>query len=146
MARFRRILHPTDFSAASRRALAVALDLAKTQRAELTIAHVLAPPVTPVGEGYIPPGTYALLDASARRTATAQLKRLQTRARAAGLRTRVQLLDGIAHEQIVRLARRSDLVVLGTHGRTGLPRLFLGSVAARVVALASCPVLTVRGR
>lgn len=146
MTRFRRILHPTDFSTASRRALKMAVDLARANRAELTIAHVLAPPVTPIGEGYIPPGTYALLDAAGRRTATAQLRRLQARARAAGLRTRVLLLDGIAHEQIVRRAKRSDLVVIGTHGRTGLPRLFLGSVAARVVALAPCPVLTVRGR
>jgi nucleotide-binding universal stress UspA family protein len=48
----------------------------------------------------------------------------------------------------VRAARskRADVLVLGTHGRTGLPRFFLGSVAARVLATAPCPVLTVRGR
>ena len=49
---------------------------------------------------------------------------------------------------IVRLARReaADLIVIGTHGRSGLGRLFMGSVAARVLATAKCPVLTVRGR
>jgi universal stress protein A len=55
---------------------------------------------------------------------------------------------GSPYEVIVRAARskRVDVLVLGTHGRTGLPRFFLGSVAARVLATAPCPVLTVRGR
>ena len=58
------------------------------------------------------------------------------------------LVEGVPHEQIVRLARskRADVVVMGTHGRSGLAKLFLGSVAGRVVAAAPCPVLTVRGR
>ena len=63
--------------------------------------------------------------------------------------SRPVLVDaGVAAEQIVRLARarRADLIVMGTHGRTGFTRALLGSVAARVVALAACPVLTVRGR
>ncbi len=58
------------------------------------------------------------------------------------------LLEGVADDQIIRAARRrkADLIVIGTHGRMGLARLFLGSVASRVVAGAKCPVLTVRGR
>ena len=58
------------------------------------------------------------------------------------------LLDGTAHERIVRAARskRADLIVIGTHGRMGLARLFLGSVAGRVVATATRPVMTVRGK
>jgi len=58
------------------------------------------------------------------------------------------LLKGAAHEAIVKAARahRADMIVVGTHGRTGVARFFVGSVAARVVAAASCPVLTVRGR
>jgi universal stress protein A len=57
-------------------------------------------------------------------------------------------VEGVAHEQIARIARarRCDLIVMGTHGRTGVARFFLGSVAARVAATAPCPVLTVRGR
>ena len=55
-------------------------------------------------------------------------------------------MEGIAHEQIVRAARRTDLVVMGTHGRSGLAKFFLGSVAGRVVSAAPCPVLTVRGK
>jgi nucleotide-binding universal stress UspA family protein len=77
-----------------------------------------------------------------------QMNRLLARARKAGVRARGQLLDGVAHEAIVRAARRQgvDRLVMGTHGRTGVARLFLGSVAARVTATAPCPVLTVRGR
>jgi nucleotide-binding universal stress UspA family protein len=58
------------------------------------------------------------------------------------------LLEGVTHEQIVRTAKRqrADVIVMGTHGRTGVARFFLGSVAARAAAMAPCPVLTVRGR
>ena len=58
------------------------------------------------------------------------------------------LLDGVAHEQIARAAKskKADLIVIDTHGRTGLAKFFLGSVASRVVAAAPCPVLTVRGK
>lgn len=58
------------------------------------------------------------------------------------------LTEGVPYERIVRAARskRSDLIVIGTHGRTGFSRVFVGSVAERVVRLAPCPVLTVRGR
>ena len=65
MARIRRILHPTDFSSASRAALKRALELARTSRAQLIIAHVIEPTVPMVGEGYIPPQTYAAIEASA---------------------------------------------------------------------------------
>jgi nucleotide-binding universal stress UspA family protein len=58
------------------------------------------------------------------------------------------LLKGLAYEQIVKTAksRKANMIVIGTHGRTGLSKLFMGSVAGRVASLASCPVVTVRGR
>jgi universal stress protein A len=63
------------------------------------------------------------------------------------MRATAFLLDGAPHKQIARTARRmrADVIVIGTHGRTGLPRAFLGNVAERVIRLAPCPVLTVRG-
>jgi nucleotide-binding universal stress UspA family protein len=148
MTRFRRILHPTDFSAPSRRAFTTALRLARADGAALTIVHVLVPAFPPVGGIYasIPPAAYEAIEAAARRRAEAALARLVTRARAARVRARGLLVTGIPHEQIVRRARQADLIVIGTHGRTGLPRLLLGSVAARVITLARRPVLTVRGR
>lgn len=147
---FKRILHATDFSKASGPALAKAIALARQNRAPLTIVHVLAPTVIPVGGdfGYVPPRTYETLDRNARQYAQKHLAALGARARKAGVRTTVLLVDGGPSEQIPRAVRRTraDLVVIGTHGRTGLTKVLLGSVAERVVRLAPCPVLTVRGR
>ena len=147
MSRIRRILHPSDFSRASAAAFAKAVEMAKTNRAELLLAHVLAPVIPMAGDGYISPTVYEEIEASARAGAQKQLDRLAAKARKAGVRTRTLLMDGVAHEQITRAARskRADMVVIGTHGRTGLAKFFLGSVAGRVVSTASCPVLTVRG-
>lgn len=147
---FRRILHATDFSSASRPALAKAVALARQNRAPLTIVHALAPTVIPVGGdfGYIPPKTYEALDQNARQHARKQLAALGARARKAGVRATLLLVDGGPSEQIPRAVRRTraDLIVIGTHGRTGLTKVLLGSVAERVIRLAPCPVLTVRSR
>ena len=148
MATFRHVLHPTDFSRASGKAFTMALELARGSRAALTVVHVLTPIVPVAGEGFVLPETYEQIEASARAAAQKQLDRLVAKAKAAGVRATGFLLTGTPHDQIVRAAksRRADLVVIGTHGRTGLARFFVGSVAARVTALAPCPVLTVRGR
>lgn len=144
----RRILHPTDFSPASRAAFAHALEMARANRAELVLLHVLSAVVPVPGDGYISPKVYEQIAESNRAWAQKQLDRLVARAKAARVRVRGMLADGVAHDQIVRVARarRADLLVLGTHGRTGLAKVFLGSVASRVVAAAPCPVLTVRGK
>ncbi len=148
MKRIRRILHPTDFSSASRPALERALGLARDSRAELIILHVMAPVIPVVGEGYIPPQTYEAIDTAARKSAQTKLDALVARARKAGVHTRGLLVEGTPHDRIVRAAKaqRVDLIVMGTHGRSGLARLFVGSVASRVVSAAACPVMTVRGR
>lgn len=144
----RRIVHPTDFSGASRAAFAKAVEMAKASRAELTIVNVLSPVVPVPGDGYISPKVYDEIAASSREWAQKQLGKLVAKAKAAGVRARGTLLDGIAHEQILRAAKakRADLLVLGTHGRSGLAKLFIGSVAGRVVSAAPCPVLTVGGK
>ena len=67
MAKLRRILHPTDFSSASRPAFDRALALARETRAELVLLHILAPMIPVVGEGYIPPSTYEAIETAARR-------------------------------------------------------------------------------
>ena len=148
MSRLRRILHPSDFSRASGAAFARAAAMAKADRAQLLLVHVLAPPVPIAGEGYISPKVYDDLEASARSYGQKHLGALQAKARKAGVKVLTLLLDGVAHEQIARAAKakKADLIVIGTHGRTGLAKFFLGSVASRVVATAPCPVLTVRGK
>ena len=148
MSRLRRILHPSDFSRASGAAFARAVAMAKADRAQLQLVHVLAPPVPIAGEGYISPKVYDDLEASSRAFGQKHLSALAAKARKAGVKAATLLLEGVAHEQIVRAAKskKADLIVIGTHGRTGLAKFFLGSVASRVVAAAPCPVLTVRGK
>lgn len=148
MSHIRRILHPSDFSRASRIAFTKAVEMAGANRAELLLVHVLAPAVPMVGDGYLSPQIYEEIETSARAHAQKQLDALAATAKKAGVRAKTLLLGGVAHEQITRAARskRADLIVIGTHGRTGLAKLFLGSVAGRVVSTASCPVLTVRGK
>jgi nucleotide-binding universal stress UspA family protein len=146
----RRVLHPTDFSRASGAAFSKSLAEARERRSELVLVHVLSPvvPMPGDGEGFMTPSVYEQMNKSARAWAQKQLDRLLAKAKTARVRARGLLLEGVAHEQIVRAAKRqrADMIVMGTHGRTGVTRLFLGSVAARVAATASCPVLTVRGR
>jgi universal stress protein A len=148
MASIRTVMVASDFSAASRAAFARAVELAKANRARLLVMHALTlvPPM--LGGEYIPPQTWERIESATRAEARKQIDALVTRARRAGVRAAGLIVVGSAYEVIVRAARskRADVLVLGTHGRTGLPRFFLGSVAARVLATAPCPVLTVRGR
>jgi nucleotide-binding universal stress UspA family protein len=149
MARIRRILHPSDFSKASGAAFTKALELAKANGADLVLLHVLAPPLPLMaGDGYVSPQVYEDLDKSARAYASKELAGLVAKAKKAGVRANAVLRDGVAHEQIIRAARspKADMIVIGTHGRTGLAKLFLGSVAGRVVSTATCPVMTIRGK
>src|SRR5574341_1662480 len=148
MSRIRRILHPSDFSRASWAAFVKAVEMAKMNRAELLLVHVLAPVIPIVCDGYVSPKLYEEIETSARAQAQKQINLLVAKAKKAGVRAKGLLMEGVPHEQIARAARskRADLVVIGTHGRTGLAKFFLGSVAGRVVAIAPCPVLTVRGK
>lgn len=148
MAKIRKVMVASDFSSASRGAFARAVDLAKANRATLLVTHAVTLPPPTLGGEYIPPQTWDRIEAATRAAAKKQIGALVARARRAGVRAAGLIMAGSPHEVIVRAARskRVDVLVLGTHGRTGLPRFFLGSVAARVLAMAPCPVLTVRGR
>ena len=142
-------MHATDFSRASTPAFKWAVELAKANRGQLLLVHVVTPPTLALPpEGYVPPTLYQSLEASARREAGKRLDALVGRAKRAGVRAAGFLLEGVPHERVARAARskRADLLVIGTHGRSGLAKLFLGSVASRLVAMAPRPVLTVRGR
>jgi nucleotide-binding universal stress UspA family protein len=148
MTRFRRILCASDFSKTSGRAIANAIDLAKANRARLTIvyAHV---PITPlVPEQYIDSLTLGRLDVDTRRWVEREMAGLVRRAKKSGIRVTAAMVTGDPSAQIVRTARstRADLIVIGTHGRRGVSKFLLGSVAERVIATAPCPVLTVRAK
>jgi nucleotide-binding universal stress UspA family protein len=145
--RLRRILHATDFSPASRRALGMATALARLEGGTLLLLHVLTPP-SPFLAGSGPrPVSYLDLLAAARREGRRRLAALAARLRGAGVRVQARLVEGGAAERILSIARgwRADVIVIGTHGRTGVRHFLMGSVAEHVVRRASRPVLTVRG-
>ena len=147
--RIRRILHATDYSKASERALQEAVDFAKQNKAELLVVHVIQPAVPYVaGEDIGAAELYVKLEESTKQEAQRSMNKLVQRLERLKVKAKTLLLRGIPADQIVKAAknRRADMIVIGTHGRTGLSKLFMGSVASRVISMAQSPVLTVRGR
>ncbi len=142
----RTIVVPVDFSPSADEARAWAVDLARRYDAELIVTHTGPPVAWPAS----PDGIMTVTDIveSTRRELAISLEGLRASIEAAGVRARSRMLDGIPATEISRLAREAgaDLVVMGTHGRTGLKHALLGSVAEKVVRTAPCPVLTVRMR
>jgi nucleotide-binding universal stress UspA family protein len=133
------ILHPTDFSDRAAQAFHVASALARDYGARLVVCHVYNPPPVVYGEfGAAPPPPEE----------TESLRERLGRWRPTDESIEVQhyLVEGDPATEIVALAKDCgcDLVVMGTHGRTGLGRLLMGSVAEQVVRRAPCPVLTVK--
>jgi nucleotide-binding universal stress UspA family protein len=133
------ILHPTDFSSHSQHAFRLACSLARDHGATVVALHVLTPPHVAYTEGVILPPPEAYEDRWRE-----QLDRLQPPDPAVRLERR--LVYGYPADTILRLAEgtRCGLIVMGTHGWTGLNRLVMGSVAEQVVRRAPCPVLTVK--
>ena len=134
-----KILFPTDFSPLGETALEMATALAKQRGAKLVIAHVEEPPMA-YGGGEL----YSGIEEPDRREMEAMLAAILPTDPAVGYEHR--LLIGSPATAIVRLAESEnfDLIVMPTHGRTGLSRLLMGSVAEEVVRKAPCPVLTVK--
>ncbi|MBL8799329.1 MAG: universal stress protein [Planctomycetia bacterium] len=136
------ILHPTDFSAHSEHAFRLACSLARDHQSRLVILHVaatLGPEQVTMGEAMTqlePEGHRARL-----RDELHQVKSPDPR-----LTVEYRLAEGDPAAEIIRAAADlgCGLIVLGTHGRTGLQRLLMGSVAEQVSRKASCPVLTVK--
>ncbi len=148
MSAFRRIVCATDFSPPSRAALRQASRLARESRGKLWIVHVVGLATALSGYEYLPLRLYDEIEADYRRAMKKRVGGLAARARRSGVAADSIVISEIPEEGILRAARqkKADLIVVGTHGRRGLTRIFLGSVASRVVAAAPCPVLTVRGR
>ena len=145
MTRFRRILMATDFSPASDAAFEEAARLARESGAALTIVHAYEAPINAMAS-YWPVDDYLESFVAARTQAEARMQELLAREALRGLRVRPVLARGLPAPEIVEAALReqADLIVMGTHGRRGAARLILGSVATSVIALAPCPVLTIR--
>jgi universal stress protein A len=142
---FRKILVPTDFSAAAEAATFIAGDLSHRFEAPLTIVYVFERTVYPLRDEYVLFTTEQLDRMFAefnQRLAGARQQALDARA----IEVTTRLLHGWATGEITSFASEGgfDLIVMGTHGRRGIKHLVLGSVAERVVRTAPCAVLTVR--
>ena len=144
----KRILYATDFSRASSRALEEAIKLAKQNDAELFAVHVMEPVPYVAGEEFGGAEIYAKVEEVNERQAKSGMAKLMQRLQKAKIKAQSLLLKGSVHDQIVKAAKskKADMIVIGTHGRTGLSKLFMGSVAGKVVSSAACPVVTVRGK
>jgi nucleotide-binding universal stress UspA family protein len=145
MKTFSKILVPVDFSSYSDEAIRYAVEIARRYEAPITLAHAYQAISYAMPEGF---GTYApeylanILTEFKKHLDAAKLA-----AEAAGAsRVETQLLQGDVASEIVQLATQGghDLIVMGTHGRTGAAHLMMGSIAEKVVRRAPCPVLTVR--
>jgi nucleotide-binding universal stress UspA family protein len=136
----RTILHPTDFSDRSQCAYALACALARESGARLLVVHVVQPPPF-ITQGDIAKALRRAEDY--RRDLADRLRRLQCES--GDIEMEFKLEDGEPSAEILRMAEEydCDLIVMGTHGRTGFRRLLMGSVAEEVVRRAACPVLTV---
>ncbi len=150
-----RILVPVDFSACSGPALHEALFLARRFGASIDVLHVADPPRPLVAPG-IPFGVVGTdpiaLEDHSRALEAGRMERFlsewDAEADTSGVRIRSRLETGAACDVILRLAREEkyDLIVMGTHGRSGILHVLMGSVAEKVVRRAPCPVLTTRAR
>jgi universal stress protein A len=140
----RHILAPTDFSDYSKKALSDALELARTFGAKLTLLHVVEP--SPYLGEFTPPAAGADLVSNLERQASAALARVLPEAQSAQIEVIQSVVIGSPLRKIVEAAaaKHVDLIVMATHGRTGLSHLLIGSVAERVVRTSPCPVLTIR--
>jgi glycine betaine transporter len=142
---FRTILCPVDFSPSAEKALRYAEGLAKQFGSEIVLVHAYEDPayIMPM-TGYL--GPEAGLINQLRAHLEEQMERWKTAVANAGFVVRTEILEGVAHQVVVDAAaeHHADLIVMSTHGRTGLSLALMGSVAERVIRLAQCPVLTVR--
>ncbi|MBN2465151.1 universal stress protein [candidate division WOR-3 bacterium] len=135
---------PTE---AACRALKVAEELARTFRAEILLVHVLPStplPVPPIDGSWAPSFDVVAYEEQLRKDYRRSLEHVRKEHLGAKTRVRVRVLTGDPATEIVRIAKeeKTDIIVLPTHGRTGLSHMFVGSVAEKVVRHAECPVLT----
>lgn len=135
----RTILHPTDFSEPSAYALKMACAVARDYGARLVLAHIGILPTAVFAEGIVPTDVNALEG-----ELWQQLERIEVPADVPVTRRLIMGVEPVT--EVIHLAQseRADLIVVGTHGRSGLTRMLMGSVAEGVLREAPCPVLTVR--
>ena len=145
-AEWKRICCPIDFSDASRAAMEVAADLARRFGAELVLLHAYPIPGYTFPDGSVMASPKMMQDLADQAQRHVEEWRADAEKLTGGPRVTAEKAVGEPAAEILEAARdaRADLIVMGTHGRTGLEHALMGSIAERVVRRAHCPVLTVR--
>jgi nucleotide-binding universal stress UspA family protein len=145
MATIRTILVPVDFSDHSSAATDYAVDIAKVFGAKIHLLHAYHVPaqIAMPGEMVIPPD----LRSGLRDSAARKMEKTSHKVSEGGVEVATTVVEGLPSQTIIDAAEsmKADLIVMGTRGLSGLKHVLLGSVAERVLRLAPCPVLTVRG-
>ena len=138
------VLVPMDFSPYAEHALDYAIALAQKLQARVTLLHVIQPPLIAGADMGVWPSPTFVVELEA--AITSDMEGYLARVTDAGLTGEIVVIHGNPSQEILDTARQRqvDLIVMGTHGRTGLPHALLGSVAERVVRSAPCPVLVTR--
>jgi nucleotide-binding universal stress UspA family protein len=144
MPEYRLILCPVDFSEASKQSFQTAVDLATRLNAEIRVIHVYQLPASALPDGVLetPTDLEAVLEERIQKRLDAFVAENVTE----GTNVTTGLCEGVPYVEITEAAEEidADMIVIGTHGRTGLAHLLLGSVAERVLRTSDIPVLTVR--
>lgn len=143
--RIRRILVPLDFSDNARKALRYAVSFAQQYQARITLLHVVEPLIYPADSGFVPVEAQTWEGNLVRET-QARLEAIAREEVPVDVQVEARVTTGNAFNEIAETAREMeiDLLIITTHGYTGLKHLFLGSTAERVVRHAPCPVMVVR--
>jgi len=139
------ILFPTDFSQGARAAMEYAVALARDYKARLILLYVIQD--ISIAEWYIPSSISAAdLVEDMQRSAEREIDKLGIEIAGAVATVEKLVVRGVPFVEIIRTAkeRKADMIVIGTHGRTGIDHMLFGSTAEKVVRKSSCPVLTVR--
>ncbi|MFQ3598311.1 MAG: universal stress protein [Chloroherpetonaceae bacterium] len=142
MIHIQKILCPIDFSAPSRNALRYANEFAKAMNAKITVMHVIQP--QPIAADVNVP--YVPLEIELEKNAKDDLARIVKEEVHDGVLVEQVLAFGLPSDCVIAQARKEnvDLIILGTHGRTGISRLLMGSTAESVIRQAARPVLVVK--
>lgn len=146
MINIKKILVPTDFSETSKFAMQYAIEFAKSFNAELEIVHVIFDE-SQIVAFYLPQVTFQNLDQELEESAKKQMDDfLASFPDLQGITYTVKMLKGTAFLEIINEAKEAnvDLIIIGTHGRSGIEHVLFGSTAEKVVRKAPCPVFTVK--
>ena len=146
MIKLKKILYPTDFSESSLEALKYAVSFARYNKAKLILMHVVNEKIFSEGLNLPRLSAPEALGQEMADEAARQLKMLIPTSERAGLDVEMVILHGMPFLEIIRYAKANDvdLIVIGTHGRSGMEHIIFGSTAEKVVRKAPCPVLSVK--